>query len=778
MTAALDRLYQVASGTQRYTNTTTSMEAWMRRAMEPPPPAPIASEAASAAQHHSYRPRNPADREHRSQQETDAALKEKWTTRLLQALRPYPLPYLVENPDALQQRRLLGRTKWTTLRSHALTLERTLKVTPDLLLWQEGANEMQRTQAFLDKMVQQGCKPSRLRSAWSTLNWICKTTGYPLPSDHAGLQASYLHSEDALTKVTYREKQRAHMPPDEVVQALEAAACNHNRSPVYRYYASTLRLQLGISARFVDMQHTAPSTLGVHSHHIDLAPWQTKTTHRGQPIKTKYIATKHSRSNLDWWEAVKTYSKTMVTTFPQMDFMYPRMDATKTKFVLQPASAAQVTKMFRHILACEGLPPATTNKMSLHGLRLWAAEMAYRAQVPRDLRKYIGHWSQEETADTYTREHAIIVTKIWNHIFDNYDATLAKTQPTAPVEPSDPYYLGDLPEPNNVHLIKFDLDDRHVARSRKRQQADAPAPLMKKKPKAHATPPRPTTKTDSLTQQLTRVLEETPAPHDTEEDSPTLANPFPPTTPGDDEAGLSDIMALAVPRDSPPQTPCTLGAESPTGADAAGEATTPPMLPPGTEAPANANHEEGPDDPAAQETHAAVSTGAASPHPSEQNGFGPGSAGTQAGTRTPEPDGTTLDFTESELREALETLPDTDQHPLGPLRVAQGTKRSNGYYRLHFVTPDLRTIGCKKIAHPANYVWVDDALDYAILRDTKECHWCGKHSRVPTSWAQPQAPPAAQTAAENLDTDDASSDDDSDGTEESATDPEALIVKP
>ena len=490
MTAVLDRLYQVAAGTQRYSNTTTSMEAWMRRAMHPPPPAQISTETLPTDRRHNYRPRNPSDRAHRSQQETDAALKEKWTVRLLQALRPYPLPYLQANPDTAQQRRLLGRTKWTTLRTHALTLERTLKVTPDLLLWQEGETEMQRIQTFLDAMVQQGCKPSRLRSAWSTLNWVCKTTGYPIPSDHSGLQSSYHHAEDALTKVKYRERQHAHMPPDEVVQALETAACNPKRSPVYRYYASTLRLQLGVSARFVDMQHTAPSTLGVHSHHIDLAPWQTKTTHRGQPIETKYIATKHSRSNLDWWEAVATHSKTMVAAFPQMDFMYPRMDATKTKFVLQPATAAQVTRMYRHILACEGVPPATTNKMSLHGLRLWAAEMAYRAQVPRDLRKYIGHWSQEETADTYTREHAIIVTKIWNHIFDNYDATLAKTQPTAPLEPSDPYYLGDLPEPNNVHLIKFDLDARRVQRSRKRQQEDAPAPLMLKKPKAAATPPQ------------------------------------------------------------------------------------------------------------------------------------------------------------------------------------------------------------------------------------------------------------------------------------------------
>ena len=110
--------------------------------------------------------------------------------------------------------------------------------------------------------------------------------------------------------------------------------------------------------------------------------------------------------------------------------------------------------------------------------------------------------------------------------------------------------------------------------------------------------------------------------------------------------------------------------------------------------------------------------------------------------------------------------------------MAQGTKRSNGYYRLHFVTPDLRTIGCKKIAHPSNYIWVDEALDYAILRDTKECHWCGKHARVPASWTRPRDPPAPQPPTEDQDSDDVSSDNDSDGTEDSATDPEAITVKP
>ena len=94
------------------------------------------------------------------------------------------------------------------------------------------------------------------------------------------------------------------------------------------------------------------------------------------------------------------------------------------------------------------------------------------------------------------------------------------------------------------------------------------------------------------------------------------------------------------------------------------------------------------------------------------------------------------------------------------------------------MVPDLRTNGCKKVAHPSNYTWVGDALDYAVRRDTKECHWCGKHARVPTSWTRSTRPPEEQAPAEQTGTDSDSSDNDSADSQDSATDPEAIVVKP
>ena len=100
--------------------------------------------------------------------------------------------------------------------------------------------------------------------------------------------------------------------------------------------------------------------------------------------------------------------------------------------------------------------------MSLHSLRLWAAEMAYRSEVPRDLRKCISHWSQETTADTYTLDHASIVTKTWNNIFDNYERAndLADTAGGDP-SPSDPYYLGQ--ESCPITKIRVELNPESSA---------------------------------------------------------------------------------------------------------------------------------------------------------------------------------------------------------------------------------------------------------------------------------------------------------------------------
>jgi hypothetical protein len=84
--------------------------------------------------------------------------------------------------------------------------------------------------------------------------------------------------------------------------------------------------------------------------------------------------------------------------------------------------------------------------------------MAFQTQVPRDLRRYIGHWSQENTADTYTREHSSIITKIWTHIFDKYDS--AKPRDQLSPDLSDPMYFPDTEGPEAGKLNATPLEDK------------------------------------------------------------------------------------------------------------------------------------------------------------------------------------------------------------------------------------------------------------------------------------------------------------------------------
>ena len=88
-----------------------------------------------------------------------------------------------------------------------------------------------------------------------------------------------------------------------------------------------LRLQLSVSAPYIDVQHTSPSTLAEKTHHLELAPWRTKTSLAGHKIKTWYVATKHSRTGIKWREPAVATEALLRKRFPSMLYMYPKMDS-------------------------------------------------------------------------------------------------------------------------------------------------------------------------------------------------------------------------------------------------------------------------------------------------------------------------------------------------------------------------------------------------------------------------------------------------------------------
>ena len=670
------RLAQAAKATQRYRPTTTGMHDWLYHASAPRDHdrAAAASMPAPTAKL-SYRPRAPKTTDHATQQDKDNAETRKWAERLLQALKPHPYPYLQQTPLYEDKLALLGSTRAATLRGHALTLEKTLTYFPRALLWREGTTEMEHISHMLRTMREQHYKPSRMQKAWKTLNWLGRTMGYGAPDTHSGLLAMYKNAQSRLERPLYKQSRKAKMPPEEVVQALEKGACDSSRTGAYRYYASMLRIQLGTSARYVDMQHTAPKTFQAQSRHIHMAPWQTKTTKKGATNLTRFIATKHSRTRLNWWEAAEATCAKFVAAHPDMDFMYPRLTEDKTGFVLQPASHSQVTSMYRHVLVTQGVPAKVAHSMSLHGLRVWAAEMAYQAQVPRDLRRYIGHWSQEKTADTYTREHAKIVTQIWRHIFDNYEMATDTARADVPDDPSALGFLETAVGVHDVHLIKQDLDERRPKPSRKRRHYD----------KEGNAPPE----------------ERSPSRG---EGAPSKQDPLTPLTPP--KARLEGVTNTAPPGELLPleHTPTPRG-----------DTQTPPPGPSQLSQPKDLTDPLPPTSPA------------------------PSSEKASEAQEDEDPD---------DAATAMTAMPDIDDHPLGPLAVARGNAKTKGTYRIHYVMPNLRTVGCNKLASPAKYTWITTARDYAELEDIQECHWCGQKARLPCTWTTRTTAPDAEKVEE------------------------------
>ena len=82
-------------------------------------------------------------------------------------------------------------------------------------------------------------------------------------------------------------------------------------------------------------------------------------------------------TGIQWWTPLVTACKQFADTEPDMDYIFPRINSQKTMYLTGPATHSAVLSMYRHILATNGVDGGTVADVTLHGLRLWAAEVAY-----------------------------------------------------------------------------------------------------------------------------------------------------------------------------------------------------------------------------------------------------------------------------------------------------------------------------------------------------------------------------------------------------------------
>ena len=230
-----------------------------------------------------------------------------------------------------------------------------------------------------------------------------------------------------------------------------------------RYTVAMVRFGTGCSGRMSDMQHTSPTTRKLTDKTIEFNGWQTKTVsiHEVNKKPIPLIAPKHSFTGHDWWTIISLTQKMLMNSpeFEKMDYLIPALTSDYTGFIPRPATNAQILAVVRHAMAKVidpheiwgttevGLEPQkitavqATQKFTLAAMRVFMAEWAYKAGVPRDLRRYIGRWASENTSDTYTREHRQIILKIWNQVTPKRD--LMEKINEVPEDLKDPHYWED-----------------------------------------------------------------------------------------------------------------------------------------------------------------------------------------------------------------------------------------------------------------------------------------------------------------------------------------------
>ena len=244
---------------------------------------------------------------------------------------------------------------------------------------------------------------------------------------------------DKLVKTVVKKKHRAMVPPIKVAEEFEIIACMPGPITI-RFLAGMARFMMGCSGRMSDIQHTAPTTWKETPNTVEMTGWQTKTitVHQTTKRPIPLIAPRMTFTGRPWWTIIVEVFKKLLKTeeFKDMDYCIPSLTKDYKGFIPRPATNAQTLAILRHMLAQrvtkttvwltpvhqtegsddyvfigdddkvhDGRAMTIIAMLTLAALRLFMAEWAYRAGIPRFKRKYIGRWADEKTADTYTREH-------------------------------------------------------------------------------------------------------------------------------------------------------------------------------------------------------------------------------------------------------------------------------------------------------------------------------------------------------------------------------------
>ena len=374
-----------------------------------------------------YRSRDVKALPPQSQMEIERALKFRWLDRLLGHLIPFAatipnMAKVMSSEDPVQEYKdLFGKLRWRTIRIYTVNLETMLRLPKFKVPWLEST-----VRALLQQCRHEEVRPSKISSYWSTLKALGSRLGILSPESVDTLKQKKEAVTDVLVDKVVKPSKKAVVPPVEILNKLEMAcktrrdAKGHLLPAGLHFYASMGRFACGSSPRFGDMQHTALSSFSFTSSSVEAFPWQTKTVSKGAQTKpTVLIAPKHCfEAGSAWWESLQAWISVFLAEGDpsKLDFCFPELTQDFQGFIFRPVDHYRGLRIFKELLFRLEISPHFLEEGTWHSLRVLMSELAFLALVPGSLRKYLGNWAKDTTADIYTREKRAVVSKIYDKI--------------------------------------------------------------------------------------------------------------------------------------------------------------------------------------------------------------------------------------------------------------------------------------------------------------------------------------------------------------------------
>ena len=290
---------------------------------------------------------------------------------------------------------------------------------------------------LLNRLRAQEVTPHKLQLCWDTLRWFAKKFGLLAVQEEHRLLQKKQTVETGLTPAVVQPARKAKVPPKEVIWALEEGAAGVPLLPganspqekgayapreLDTFILGIVRYQVGCSARFNDLQHTAPSTLKHTTTTLEFSG-QTKTVSAARIRKhpVPLICPKYSFTGHAWWQPLLTWWTRLPKhpSFEESDYLIPTISKDGMGFIARPGQADRTLRWLKDALGRRGVPPELFQDLTWHSFRVFIPDCAFQLGISRDQRRYLGNWMTESTADVYTREKRNVVVKVWHEVANN-----------------------------------------------------------------------------------------------------------------------------------------------------------------------------------------------------------------------------------------------------------------------------------------------------------------------------------------------------------------------